>query len=196
MKKDQVIKRFFPEPSQVFADRVEEHSKYIFPLFTIDLKEFNPEWEGEIHMLEFNEDPYNSDAVSSFNEYCDQEILGFDVINGKYSFKTDFNYFAHTPEWIECFKATKSSYRKTKEYYFAHQKLPDFLGKPGDYFEEIGGVPEWIQADATPLDPDGNAMTFIARVYTSTYSIEGDGKDLYLFYSDKHKLAVIIYQIT
>jgi len=189
------IIKMFPETTDVFANRIEEHSKYLFPLFSIDLCIINPEWKGTVHMLEFNEDPYNRETISSFNEYCSDCMIGFDIIDGKYSFKSDFNYFALSKDWIEYFEKTKEEYQTTKNYYIENHKLPDYIGEPGKIYEQIGGNPEWIQGDATPLDPDGNRMTFITRIYSSNYSISG-GKDIYLFYSDKFKIAVILYQTT
>ena len=196
MTSHKAIKNLFPEGREIFHNRIEDHSKYLFPLFTINLNEINPEWVGEIHMLEFNEDPTNTEVDSSFNEYCKDRMVGFDVIDRKYSFKTDFNYFALSEDWIEEYEATKDSYIKSKNYFHKNGKLPDYLGQPGECFEQIGGDPEWVQYDETPIDPDGNPMTFIARVYTSKYDIDRGGKNLYLFYSDAHKLAVILYQVT
>ena len=97
----------FPETVTVFADRIEEHSKYLFPLFSIELSIFNPSWNGKIHMLQFNEDPYNRATVETFNEYCKDCMIAFDIIDGKYSFKTSFKYFfkGHTtlyPNYIRC----------------------------------------------------------------------------------------------
>ena len=189
------IIKMFPEATDVFANRLEEHSRYLFPLFSIDLNTINPKWRGVVHMLEFNEDPYNRETISSFNEYCSDCMIGFDVVDGKYSFKSDFNYFALSKDWVEYFEKTKEQYQTTKNYYIENHELPNYIGESGEIYEQIGGNPEWIQGDLTPLDPDGNRMTFIARVYNSKYSIDG-GKDIYLFYSEKFKIAVILYQTT
>ncbi|MNL57412.1 hypothetical protein D3C87_1809710 [compost metagenome] len=57
-----------------------------------------------------------------------------------------------------------------------------------------GGSPNWLQGDETPLDPDGNQMVFIAQYNTGKISSDYCEKEIYLFYSDKHRLAVQIYQ--
>ena len=188
--------KMFPEPAAVFADKIEEHASLLFPLFSVGLKQINPEWSGSIHMLQFNEDPYNRDCVDTFNDYCKDNMIGFDVIDGKYSFKTDFRYFDCTPDWQEWFEKTKSTFNSTRQRYRETGELINSFGNPKDGFEQIGGEPEWIQGDATPSDPDGKPMTFIARAYTGDYTNDSCPKDLYLFYSHEHKLAVIIYQIT
>jgi hypothetical protein len=186
----------FPEGEHVFFDRLEEHKKYLFPLFSIDLSHVNPEWNGLIHMLDYNEDPYNQETVSSFNEFCNEDQICFDIKDNRYSLKTSFDYFECSDDWKPYFHETQTEYSQTKAYYRENNKLPNYLGKPGTPYEQIGGEPEWIQGDQTPLDPDGNRMTFIARVYNSNFYVKSGGKDIYLFYSDKFKLAVLLYQGT
>jgi hypothetical protein len=88
----------FPNPADVFTDSVEEHSKFLFPVFSVDLNHINPSWAGQVHILQFNEDPYNTATVDSFNDHCKDCMIGFDVIDDKYSFKTDFSYFDLTPD--------------------------------------------------------------------------------------------------
>jgi hypothetical protein len=187
----------FPEPSDVFADKIEEHSKYLFPLFSVDLNAINPSWNGKVFMVQFNEDPYNQSTVETFNEFCKDCMIAFDVIDGKYSFTTDFKYFDLTPDWNKWFEKTKTTFYHSKEYFRQNGRLPDkSYGGSGDIYEQLGGEPEWIQGGSAPIDPEGNPMTFIARVYTSNYTQDSCPKDLYLFYSDECKLAVLLYQIT
>jgi len=188
--------KMFPEANEVFADRIEEHSKLLFPLFTIELNQINPEWKGQVHMLQFNEDPYNTKTAKYFNEYCKDCMIGFDVIDGKYSFKTDFRYFDLSPDWKEWFEKTRTSYSHIKQKYKETGKLTNSYNEPKDIFEQIGGEVVWTQGDETPIDPDGNKMTFIAKVYTLNYTDDFCDKDIYLFYSEKFKIAVLIYQTT
>ena len=188
--------KMFPEPADVFADKIEEHSKFFFPLFSVDLAQINPNWTGQIHMVQFNEDPYNTNTVDTFNEYCKDCMIGFDVIDGKYSFKTSFKYFDLTDEWTEWFEKTKSSYYQTKQRFADTGVLKDPYNNEVEIFGQIGNEPEWTQSDETPNDPDGNPMTFIAKAYTGEYTDDSCDKDIYLFYSDKHKLAVLVYQTT
>lgn len=188
--------KMFPDVSDVFADKVEEHAKLLFPLFSVDLNYINPNWTGLIHMVQFNEDPYNTDTVDTFNDYCKDCMIGFDVVDGKYFFKTDFNYFDLTPSWVEWFEKTKTSFAKTKQTFTDTGILTNPYGNTVDKVAEVGGEPQWTQSDETPSDPDGNPMTFIAKVYTGDFTDDSCSKDIFLFYSDKHKLAVQIYQIT
>lgn len=187
----------FPEPIAVFANNVEEHSKYLFPFFSIDLSTINSSWKGKVHMLQFNEDPYNRETAKTFNEYCKDCMIAFDVIDSKYSFKTNFSYFDLNADWVEWFEKTKTTYNQTKDYYLKNGKLPDRpYGGLSKIYEQFGGEAEWIQGNETPLDPEGNPMTFICRVYTSNYTDDSCDKDIYLFYSHNCKLAVLLYQTT
>lgn len=186
----------FPEPANVFAENIDAHAKVLFPLFTVDLSVINPEWTGQLHMLQFNEDPYFQGTVASFNEYCKENMIGFDVIDGKYRFKTDFSYFDLGEDWVEWFEKTKAGFEQSRDRYRKEGKLYDGFNEPVDELEQLGGDPVWIQADETPLDPDGNPMTFIARAYSGRYASDNCEKDIYLFYSHKYQLAVLTYQIT
>ena len=61
---------------------------------------------------------------------------------------------------------------------------------------KLGGLPEWWQADETPLDPDGNPMEFITEFETDMICADYCDKKIFLFYAPKHKIAVQLYQIT
>ena len=112
----------FPDADQVFYDRLGEHSKYLFPLFSIDLSQINPRWSGLIHMLDYNEDPYNKERTSSFNDFCREDQVCFDIKDNRYSLKTDFSYFKNSEKWEAYFQETKREYSLTKEYYRKNNK--------------------------------------------------------------------------
>jgi len=186
----------YPESEDVFANSVEEHAKYLFPLFSIELEQINPSWTGRIHMLHSNEDPYNTSTAESFNDYCKDCMIGFDVIDGKYSFKSSFNYFDLSEDWQGYYEKTKLAYGIAKQQFHTTGQLSDRFGTIIESFRKIGGEPNWMQTDETPLDPEGNAMSFIVQASASDYIDDGSEKEMYLFYSDKYKLAIIIYQTT
>ena len=174
----------YPSIESVFASDLDKCQEVFFPICTIDLGAIKEEWKKEkLHLILYNEDPYNTDRVPSFNSYCKDNMVAFDVIDGKYQFKTDFGYFDLTDDWKQWFDITKKSYLKEKQVYEAN---PKEVSK--DLFN-IGGEPNWWQADETPLDPSGEPMEFIAE-------FGYDESMFYLFYSHKHKLAVQLYQIT
>ena len=181
----------FPSIKSVFDSELDKCNEVFFPVCSIRLGDIRKEWGDEkIHLVQFNEDPYNTDTVKYFNEYCKDNMIAFDLNDGKYRFKTDFGYFDLTEDWKEWFNKTKESYLESKN---------DSL-KNGNNFGidgiQLGGEPEWWQADETPLDPDGNPMEFITEFETDTICDDSCDKKIFLFYSPKHKIAVQLYQIT
>lgn len=105
----------FPTIESVFDSQLEKCREVFFPVCSIRLGDIRKEWGDEkIHLVQFNEDPYNTDTAKHFNEYCKDNMISFDLNNGKYSFKTDFGYFDLTEDWKEWFDKTKESYAESK----------------------------------------------------------------------------------
>lgn len=181
----------FPTIDSVFDTELEKCKEVFFPVCSIRLGDIRKEWgDVKIHLIQFNEDPYNTDTTKYFNEYCKDNMIAFDLNNGKYRFKTNFGYFDLTEDWKEWFSKTKETYSESKK---------DFVNNGNDFGItgiQLGGEPEWWQSDETPLDPDGNPMEFITEFETDTICNDWCDKKILLFYSPKHKLAVQIYQIT
>lgn len=193
-----IFKRFynrnitpFPEIKDVFLEPLDELDKVFFPVCTIRLGDIKKEWEDEkIHLIQFNEDPYNDDTKQYFNDYCKDNMIAFDLVNSKYRFKTDIKYFQVSPKWEKCLNDTARTYQQSKEKFLQNQE------DSGIGLLSLGGEPEWWQHDNTPIDPDGNPMEFITEFETGTICDDWCSKKIYLFYSHKFKMAVQVYQIT
>ena len=85
---------FYPEIENVFVSHLDESKEVFFPIATVNLGELKEEWKDQkIHLVIYNEDPYNSERTQYFNEYCKDYMVAFDVINDKYEFKTDYKYW-------------------------------------------------------------------------------------------------------
>jgi len=181
----------FPAIEDVFSADIEKCRKVFSPFYSLKLSDINFNWgEEKIHLVQFNEDPYNQSTVQYFNEYCKGNMIAFDLRNGKYQFKTDFGYFDVTDDWKEYPQRTKDSYKISKN---------DFLNNNSKIDTDdivFGGEPEWWQSDETPFDPDGNPMEFVTEFETDQICNDSCGKKIFLFYSPKFKIAVQIYQIT
>jgi hypothetical protein len=180
----------FPDPTAVFVEPVSEHAAVLFPIFSIDLSVIEPTWNGQLHMLLFNYDPYNKATVVTFTEHCKDNSMGFDVVEGRYRFQTSFAFFDLQDNWKEWFRRTREGFGTARDHYRLSNELP---GK-ASLIDQIGGMPDWIQNDETPLDPDGEPMRFIAKVTSYNYADDMCGRILYLFYSHTHQLAVIVDQ--
>lgn len=182
---------FFPNPEQVFAQDAKKYNKVLFPIFSVKLSEISGKLGNDyIHLIQFNEDPYNTNTVKYFTDYCQDCMISFDFEESKYTFSTDLKFFDLGDDWIEWFEKTKETYLQAKEMFKKNNKLIE------DDWIQIGGKPNWIQNDETPCDPDGIPMTFIAQFDTLWLFDDSCPKVIYLFYSQKHKLAVQLYQIT
>jgi len=181
----------FPDISTVFNGDPEKNTSVFFPVCTIDLGLINSDWKNQkIHLIQFHEDPYNSETAKYFNDYCKDNMISFSIESEKYTFNTEFGYFDLTDDWREYYEETKLAYQKSKN---------DFVENGATFNLEtikIGGEPEWWQSDATPLDPTGKPMTFITEVETYGFCPDSCDKKIFLFYSHEHKLAVELYQIT
>ncbi|MCG8330542.1 MAG: hypothetical protein MI974_22795 [Chitinophagales bacterium] len=181
----------FPNIESVFERDLDKYREVLFPVCSIKLRGIKEEWGDEkIHLVQFNEDPYNTERVKYFNDYCKDNMIAFDLNNGKYKFKTDFEYFDLTEGWKKWFDKTKESYAKSKS---------DFVNNGNNFGIDkiqLGGKPGWWQTDETPLDFDGKPMEFITEFETDTICDDSCDKKIFLFYSPKYKMAVQLYQIT
>lgn len=189
MPQDDVV--FFPDLNFVFKEVSDALKNVFFPVLSIRLSTINKDWgDGFIHLIQFNEDPYNTGTVKYYTDYCRDNMISFSLEDGKYAFSTDLKFLEVTADWKKYLEETKASYQKSKAKY----------EEDGETFNladiRIGGDPEWWQSDATPLDPDGNQMMFITEIETYPFCPDSCDKKLFLFYSHKHKLAVQLYQTT
>ncbi len=157
----------FPEPADVFAEDVDQHAAVLFPIFSIDLATVDPTWSGRIHMLLHNCDPYNTATAVTFTTYCKDNSIGFDVIDGKYRFQTDFAYFDVQQDWKRWFDETKRLFEECRDRFRSTGGFP-MEDEPFPVVDQFGGETEWVQNDETPLDPDGEPMRFIAKVTSLT----------------------------
>lgn len=184
----------FPDPAEVFISNVDEHAAFLFPIFSIDLSIIDASWSGQVHMVLSNYDPYNEATVGTFTEYCKDNSLGFDITDGRYRFQTDLAFFNLTADWVKWFEKTRTQFAITREHFRKTGSLPEQEETGAPFIDQLGGEPEWVQGDQTPLDPAGERMTFIAKVESWNYADDMCGRVLFLFYSHKHKIAVIVDQ--
>lgn len=181
----------FPEIEEVFETDLDKCREFFFPVCSIALSDINEAWgDDKIHLIQFNEDPYNQDTAKYFTDYCKDCMISFELRNGKYKFQTDFGFFTPTEDWKEWQEKTKETYFESKSRFREMGSTFGIANVP------IGGEPDWWQADETPLDPDGKPMTFITEFETDSICDDSCDKKIFLFYSHQHRLAVQLYQIT
>lgn len=180
----------FPKIDAVFNDPTERHSEVFMPVVSIPKSLINNHWDGLIHVIQFNEDPYNGERVKYFNKYCCDYRISFTANNEKYDFDTDLKFFDTTDDWKRYQIETKEKFEISKKKYF---DTGENFGLPRI---QIGGEPEWWQTDETPIDMNGNSMTFITEIETYQFCPDSIDKKIYVFYSHDFNKVVHLYQIT
>ncbi|EOQ33524.1 TPA: siderophore biosynthesis protein [Bacillus cereus] len=129
----QISKRFikpFPEYEDIFYDDLEQHKKHFLPICSINLQCVEPESEEWLHIVSAKEihDGCVGDFTKPFHtNFTKADTLGFDVINGKYKFEADWNYFKieqNNSDIIEqAYESNERNYQIRKEYFQRNQKI-------------------------------------------------------------------------
>jgi hypothetical protein len=190
--------KVFPEIEEVFEKDVEIYKKWVLPLCSIDLSIINSLWSDKIYAIYFNNDPYNPDPamLASFNEYNNEYMISFKLVDGKYELNTSFDYFRLTEDWTHWHKQGMESYQiakkrfKEKGFLNPYEEGTNYSTTDSYYLvADLGKFPEDLPM-SFPLDPDGNKMEFICRLETGHYVDDFCDEEMYIFYSPKHKLVV------
>lgn len=88
--------KIFPEYADVFYDDLENHRKYFLPLCSVNLKFISPEKDQWLHIVSVKEiyDGRVGEHTTAFHTaFTKCDMLGFDVIDGKYKFDAGWEYF-------------------------------------------------------------------------------------------------------
>ncbi|GGF88306.1 hypothetical protein GCM10010912_36980 [Paenibacillus albidus] len=97
----QAFFRPFPAYEEVFYDDIENHRQHFLPICSINLQCMDPDLDEWVHFVSVKEiyDGSVGDNTREFhNLYTQEDMLGFDVIDGKYRFEADWNYFIRHQE--------------------------------------------------------------------------------------------------
>jgi hypothetical protein len=180
--------RLCPPVSDVFWDNHQLYAQHFKPLLSIDLAKIDSNLTGEIFIVYFNNDPYCAGSVKTYNAYCNAGKVTFDIIEGKYVFRGDFDFFVTNEDWLEWLRMGDASYKEFIKS-IAIEKLT-----PSDFIE-FRKKPRWIQADETPLNSKGKKMKFICQVNSGSFISDYCEEEIYLFYDPFDKVAVQVHQI-
>jgi len=88
--------RLFPEYSDVFYDDVDIYRQYFLPLASVNLQVLYPgrnEWLHFVSVKEVYDGSVGENTTAYHTRYTLPDTLGFDVIDGKYRFDADWQYF-------------------------------------------------------------------------------------------------------
>ncbi len=93
--------KIFPEYQDVFYDDLENHRKYFLPLCSVNLRFFSQDRDQWLHFISVKEiyDGRIGENTTPFHtSYTKCDMLGFDVIDGKYKFDAKWEYFTISTE--------------------------------------------------------------------------------------------------
>ena len=88
----------FPNPREVFARDVDEHSQYLLPVATLSLNHISPDWSGKVHFI------IPIEAVGGYgllgqnsrryhNYLCRPDWIGYTCRGDKCELASDFRFF-------------------------------------------------------------------------------------------------------
>ena len=144
--------RPFPEPADVFANRVDEHSRYVLPAATIDLARVAPGQSGVVHLLvpiEPHDGRLGEFTPNWRNEHCFEDWFSFRMEGDRCEFMGDFRYFqrAMFEQHPPSDPAEQKDAEELNDHY--HQAVAAFEARR-DFFRQHGWLhkePEEYQAD-------------------------------------------------
>jgi Leucine-rich repeat (LRR) protein len=177
--------KLFPPISEVFYENIEENQQHFMPLATISLAAIDENLDGQIHLVYYYHDPYCEAAGKSYNEFIDNYLGTFDIIEGKYKFKTDFNFFAVNPENLAYKQEEMESYQKQVK----KNRLT-----PSRVVERLGKKPKGLYEESYPKDEQGENLLFVCQVNMLNFIKTSHGADIFLFYDKKNQRAIQVFQ--
>ncbi|MFM7851110.1 MAG: hypothetical protein ACKO96_04150, partial [Flammeovirgaceae bacterium] len=165
--------KFFPETSDVFFENVELCDKHFYPLVTIDLSTVDKELSGLIHIVYSNNDPYSDESEKYYTDYCNNDLMIFDLVDNKLKFKGEFGFFKTNDDWIEWLDKGRKSYTENKE------KFEKGEFDLSEAIKNLGTKPDWLQEENWPTNDNGQKLKFICHVYSGDFVSDYCEEEIY-----------------
>ncbi len=143
----------FPDPQDVFARDVDEHSDYLLPVATLSLNHISPDWTGKVH-FNLPIEPVAGYGVPGeesnpyHNYLCRPNWIGYTFRGDKCELASDFRFFHkayyahHRPET----DLQKSEAAELPEHYEKTRNHFDLCKK---HYEDHG----WLCSDPSDWNP-------------------------------------------
>jgi hypothetical protein len=151
--------RPFPTYESVFYDDLENHKKHFLPICSINLKFLFPERDEWFHFVsakEIYEDCVGQYTQAYHTKFTSFDMLGFQVIEGKYKFEADWNYF-HLNQKNEIEQQNRIVIENAEKANLSLEKLIPYH-KTDKYLSEL--------AEAYRLNTEGYELL---KLYFETY---------------------------
>lgn len=179
--------KLFPAYEDVFYDDLENHKKYFLPICSFNLKLIDPsknEWLHIVSVKEIYDGCVGEEREEYHTQFTKADMLGFDIIDGKYKFDADWNYFQTSTEikpdqYNEAFSdldieynMNEAMYELKKAYYNKHGKLYDkYSYRPGLTVDDIRRLERLRQLTVEDLEKDEHSDYMIERAVNKLYGI-------------------------
>ena len=144
----------FPDPSDVFASRVEEHSRYFLPILKLDAALAFPDLAGTLLPIAIPIEPtpgwgaLGENSSQYHSRFCREDWLGWRVTDGHCEFLADFRFFHRAlyedspptdPMQLEEAGEIEGHYKASREAWELRRK----------FFQKRG----WVCSDPRSWDP-------------------------------------------
>lgn len=154
--------RYFPAYEDVFASDIEKCRMHFLPICSINLKCVDPDNDQWLHFVsakEIYDGCVGQETEHWHTAYCKMDMLGFDVVDNKYVFEADWNYFA-----IE----------KTKQSEVSNLEVVKAYRNKRKDFQSIEELKEWLSF-YKEIIRDSVSSTILQKhlFYTNTSSDQG-----------------------
>lgn len=179
--------KLFPSYEDVFYDDIENHKKYFLPICSFNLKIADPNRDQWLHIVSVKEiyDGRVGEEKSAFyTEFTKADSFGFDVIDGKYRFDADWNFFStstvitsdqYSQKFSDLdieYNMNDAMYQLKKAYYQKHNALYDKDGdRPGLTVDDIRRLERLRQLTVEDLENDPESDFFKERLEAKVFGI-------------------------
>lgn len=179
--------KLFPEYEDVFYNDIENHKKYFLPICSFNLKLIDPtkdQWLHIVSVKEIYDGCVGEDKPEYHTDYTKADMFGFDVIDGKYKFDADWNFFSVSTvitaeDYQNKYSALEIEYNKNeavyqlrKAYYQQYGKLCDKdYDRPGLHVEDIRSLERLRQLTVEDMDNGKHSDYYIERLAEKIYGV-------------------------
>ncbi len=115
--------RPYPEYEDVFCGDIEKHKQFFLPLCSFNLKYLFPERDEWVHIISAKEENPGDKTAEYYTKYTGKFMYSFDIIDGKYQFEADWNYFKYHQKdktfayYQEQYELATQNYELGKQFY-------------------------------------------------------------------------------
>ncbi|MGE8555414.1 MAG: hypothetical protein ACN6OB_15955 [Chryseobacterium jejuense] len=179
--------KLFPAYEDVFYDDLENHKKYFLPICSFNLQLLDPSKDEWLHMVsvkEIYDGCVGQEREEYHTEFTKSDMLGFDIIDGKYKFDSDWKYFQafneikpeqYGEEFSELeieSNMNEAMYQLKKAYYNKHGKLYDkYAYRAGLTVNDIRRLERLRQLTVEDLEKDEDSEYMVERAEQKLYGI-------------------------